>query len=97
MVAGLKNNSVHAKKLSSSDIPSGAPLVCIIFPFSRSINGPHSYKYTYMYILHVAALRRCILIGGLNVYISHYFKYIESVAYIQKCWRMAVADSIVFI
>ena len=29
-----------------------------------------------MYILHVAALRRCILVGGLNVYLSHYFKYI---------------------
>ena len=28
-----------------------------------------------MYILHVAAFR-CILVGGLNVYISHYFKYI---------------------
>ena len=41
--------------------------VCIILLFSRSINGPHSYKY--MYILHVAAFR-CILIGGLNVYMS---------------------------
>ena len=29
-----------------------------------------------MYILHVAAFRRCILVDGLNVYISHYFKYI---------------------
>ena len=47
--------------------------VCIILPFSRSINGPHSYKYTY--ILHVADFR-CILVGGLNIYISHYFKCI---------------------
>ena len=42
---------------------------CIIFPFSRPINGPHSYKY-------MLAAFRCILVGGLNVYINHYFKYI---------------------
>ena len=42
-----------------------------------------------MYILHVAAFR-CILVGGLNVDISHYFKYIGTLKTVGGwCWRTA--------
>ena len=50
-------------------------------------------KYTCLYILHVAAFRRCILVGGLNVYISHYFKYIGTLKTVGR-WRWRTAKTL---
>ena len=46
-----------------------------------------------MYILHVAAFRRSILVGGLNVYISHYFQYIGTIKTVGG-WRWRTAQTL---